>query len=126
MEYIIIALLSFSVVLLILSFFLKDPYKELKDDFDQFAMQQIQEIYQIKRKLKILDEELLVEDSHFHSHISVETRDIHKDEVHAIIKNQVWSLAQQGLSIEQIARQSSLSEEHVKMIIKEYQGESYE
>lgn len=126
MEYIIIALLSFSVVLLILSFFLKDPYKELKDDFDQFAMQQIQEIYQIKRKLKILDEELLVEDSHFHSHISVETRDIHKDEVHAIIKNQVWSLAQQGLSIEQIARQSSLSEEHVKMIIKEYQGEPYE
>lgn len=44
-----LALLILSIGLFILSAFLKDPYKELREEMDQMSMQQIQEMYQIKR-----------------------------------------------------------------------------
>lgn len=118
MELVAVALLAFSIILLVLSLFLKDPYKELRNEFDQFSMQQIQDIYQVKRKLKILEEELLMDDNP----LSASTPSIRpkKKEIHDIIKNQVWSLAQQGTPIEQIARQSSLTEQEVTEIIEEY------
>ena len=62
LEIVLISLFLFSLLLFILSFFIKDPNKELRKEFDQFSMQQFQEVYQIKKKLKILEEELLVND----------------------------------------------------------------
>jgi hypothetical protein len=122
MEYVLLSLLVLSVLLLILSFFVKDPIKELKNEVDQLSLNQIQELYQMKRKIKILEEELLVSDSDFAPTTS------QKREVHAILKNQVWSLSQQGLSMEQIAKQSSLPIEEVELILNEYsmRGEIYE
>jgi predicted Rossmann fold nucleotide-binding protein DprA/Smf involved in DNA uptake len=122
MGYVLLSLLVVSTLLLILSFFVKDPIKELKNEVDQLSLNQIQELYQMKRKIKILEEELLVSDSDFASTTS------QKREVHAILKNQVWSLSQQGLSMDQIAKQSSLPIEDVEMILNEYsmRGEIYE
>ncbi|MCM3599578.1 hypothetical protein M3175_02465 [Robertmurraya korlensis] len=122
MEYVLLSLLVVSILLFVLSFFVKDPMKELKSEIDQLSLNQIQELYQMKRKIKILEEELLVPDSDFSSTAS------QKREVHAILKNQVWSLSQQGLSIEQIAKQSSLPIEDVEMILNEFsmRGETYE
>ncbi|MGG0716492.1 hypothetical protein ABE096_02670 [Robertmurraya massiliosenegalensis] len=125
MDYIVPILLGLSILLFIISFFIKDPYKEIKNELDQFSMQQIQEIYQLKRKIKVLEEELLIDDREFQPS---PTRHQHpKKEIHAIIKNQVWTLAQQGVSIDQIAKQSSLSIEDVKNIISEFSvGVNYE
>ena len=122
MGYVLLSLLVLSTLLLILSFFVKDPIKELKNEVDQLSLNQIQELYQMKRKIKILEEELLISDSEFAPTPS------QKREVHAILKNQVWSLSQQGLSMEQIAKQSSLPIEDVEMILNEYsmRGEIYE
>ncbi|GIN60465.1 hypothetical protein J27TS8_04580 [Robertmurraya siralis] len=116
MEYIVPGLLGLSILLFIISFFIKDPYKEIKNELDQFSMQQIQEIYQLKRKIKVLEEELLIDDRDFQTASSFPEP---KKEIHAIIKNQVWSLAQQGVSVAQIAKQSSLTKEDVKDIINE-------
>jgi len=120
MEYVIVCLLGSSILLIILSFFIKDPYKELKEEFDQFSMQQIQELYQIKKKLKVLEEELLIEDDYFNPATPVKEISTPNKEIHAILKNQVWSLAQQGLSLEQISKQSSLTPNEVKSIINEF------
>lgn len=120
MEIIIPALLVLSLLLLIISFFLKDPYKELRNEFDQYSMQHIQELYQVKRKIKILEEELLMGDQDFPPPPSFSPKSSSKKEIHAIIKNQVWTLAQQGVSIEQISMQSSLSPEDVKEIVLEF------
>ncbi|MDQ0156381.1 hypothetical protein [Robertmurraya andreesenii] len=125
MDTILIGLLSLAVLLLILSIFLKDPYKEIRNELDQFSMQQIQELYQIKRKLKILEEELLIDDHDLKPISAFEPS--HRKEIHAIIKNQVWSLAQQGVPVEQIAKQSSLSNADVQHIIAEFSnGDRYE
>lgn len=125
MDFIVPGLLVISILLLILSFFLKDPVKELKNELDQFSMQQIQEIYQLKRKIKILEEELLIDEDEFKNPVSFAAPSSKRKEIHAILKNQVWSLAQQGVSIEQISKQSSLSIEDVQDIIHEFSaGES--
>ncbi|MCM3704520.1 MULTISPECIES: hypothetical protein [Cytobacillus] len=123
MESILLSLLILSIGLFILSVFLRDPYKELRDEMDQMSMQQIQEMYQIKKKLKVLEEELLVGEEPFTQHIPAEKREIHE-----IIKNQVMLLTRQGLTIEQIAIQSSLSPDEVRTIQTEmkFRGHSYE
>jgi hypothetical protein len=108
-------LLGLSLILFFLSLFQKDPYNDLKEEVDQLTILHVQETYQMKQRLRILEEELLVSEDHFTA-VSQNTGDIHE-----IIKNQVLSLAQQGKSIEQIASQSSLSKEDVFSILKEYE-----
>ncbi|MDZ5470990.1 hypothetical protein SM124_04405 (plasmid) [Bacillus sp. 31A1R] len=122
MEYIFIGLLSVSILLLLSSFFVKDSVKEVRNELDQLSMQNIQELYQIKRKLKVLEEELLLNDAEYEKPSVasfVQTVPSSKKTVHAIIKNQVISLAQQGLSIDQICKQSSLSQDDVEEILNE-------
>jgi uncharacterized protein YfkK (UPF0435 family) len=117
MGYLMIGLLAFAVLVFVLSFFLKDPYKELREEIDQLTIQQVQEMYQIKKKLKVLEEELLVDGDRLYGR-NPQYND--KKEIHEIIKNQVWSLAQQGRETSQIAKQSSLSIEEVEQIIHEF------
>lgn len=116
MSYIIISLFALAALLFLLSFFLKDPYKELREEIDQLTIQQIQDLYQIKKKLKVLEEELLVNDSLLEKQNSYDNG---TKQIHDIIKNQVWSLAEQGMEISQIARQSSLPVADVQKIINE-------
>lgn len=110
----LLLLFSFSLLLLLVSFFQKNPYKELKEEVDQLTLQQVQELYQVKQRLKILEEELLTGDDHFNGLIK------DSGEINEIIKNQVLALAQQGKPIEQIASQSSLTIDDVYSILKEY------
>lgn len=117
MGSIILILVALAALLFGLSFFLKDPYKELREEIDQLTIQQIQDLYQIKKKLKVLEEELLVNDSILEKQSSFTSG---KKQIHDIIKNQVWSLAQQGMDINQIAKQSSLSNQEVQEIISEF------
>lgn len=121
MEYLLVGLLAAALILLIVSLFLRDPNQELREEVDQLSMQHAQDMYLIKKKLKVLEEELLVEDRTFQPAQSIKAVPpmMEKKEVHEIIKNQVIMLAKQGLSVDQIARQSSLSTEEVQAIITE-------
>lgn len=127
MGTILISLFVFSILLFLVSLFLKDPYKEIREELDQLSMQQLQELYLIKKKLKVLEEELLVDDIELSPPLS-QTGSSDKKIVHDIIKNQVWSLAQQGTPIEQIAKLSSLSVQDVQGILMEFsfRGEKHE
>lgn len=127
LEIFFISLLALAVILFLLSFFLKDPYKELREEIDHLSMQQLQEIYQIKKKLKVLEEELMVNEIELSPPIS-QIPSTDRKEIHDIIKNQVWSLAGQGTPIEQIAKLSSLPVQDVQAILMEFKfrGEKYE
>lgn len=127
MEQIIIALFAIGIILFIISFFLRDPYKDLRNEFDQFTMQQIQEIYQIKKKLKLFEEELLMDEPILPESNGVSFAPERKKEINPILKNQVWSLYLQGLTVEQICKQSSLSRGEVEQVIHEFSaGDRYE
>jgi hypothetical protein len=62
MEYIQIGLLAFAIIVLILSFFKRDKVNELEEQLEQLSLTVMQEHYQIKKRIKILEEELLFHD----------------------------------------------------------------
>jgi hypothetical protein len=62
MQYMIIGLFSFAILLLILSFFKRDKVKDLEEQVEQLSLTIMQENYQIKKRIKILEEELLFHD----------------------------------------------------------------
>ncbi len=79
-------------------------------DLEELSINMIQEHYQLKKRLSLVEEEILV----------VQPQPIvHKPitEVNAILKNQVLNLHAQGIPLEQISTQSSLPIHLVEKII---------
>ena len=62
MIYAIVTILVVGAALLILSYFLNDRMEELESQLEQFSITTMQDTYQMKKKIKILEEELLPED----------------------------------------------------------------
>lgn len=62
MIYILLTLILVAVVLLVLSFFMNDKFDEIESQLEQLSISTMQDTYQIKKKIKILEEELLSED----------------------------------------------------------------
>ncbi|MGE8078139.1 hypothetical protein [Peribacillus loiseleuriae] len=121
MEYLLIGLFTFSIILLLISFVKKDPVK-LEEEMEQMTINHMQEMYQIKKKIKILEEELLIQESPLS--YAVPKPSTHKPNntsspTNEILKSQVLSLYKQGLSLEQIAKQSTLSMDTVITVIEE-------
>jgi len=116
----IIGLAGSAVVLFALSFFQRNKYKDIQKEVEELSLQFLQETYQLKKKIKILEEELLIDDSlnpHGNPRVSEAAG------VNEIIKNQVIALHHQGTSLDRIAAQSSLSVEQVREILEPYIGE---
>lgn len=66
MEIIIISLLVLAILLLILSFFKADRVTDLERNIEEMSLQHVQDIFQLKRQVRILEEELLTpEQDHF-------------------------------------------------------------
>ncbi|GAA0443300.1 hypothetical protein GCM10008983_20620 [Lentibacillus halophilus] len=56
--YVIITVIVIAVVLLILSFFMNDKFDQLESELEQISTSTMQENYQMKQKIKALEEEL--------------------------------------------------------------------
>ncbi|MED3911302.1 hypothetical protein P4597_19405 [Peribacillus simplex] len=120
METLIILLFSLAIVLLIISFFGKDKVAKLEEDLEQMTLTYTQDNYQLKKKVKILEEEFVIQDDPVppvKNKSTVNSNDI--EPIHEILKSQVLSLYSQGLSLDQIARQSSLTKEQTISVIEQ-------
>ncbi|MFD2759425.1 hypothetical protein [Lentibacillus juripiscarius] len=62
MIFAIVAVIVIAVVLLILSFFMNDKFDELESELEQISISTMQDNYQMKKKIKVLEEELLTND----------------------------------------------------------------
>lgn len=120
METLIVLLFSLAIVLLIISFFGKDKVAKLEEDLEQMTLTYMQDIYQLKKKVKILEEEFVIQDDPVppvKDQSTVTSNDI--EPIHEILKSQVLSLYSQGLTLDQIARQSSLTKEQTLSVIEQ-------
>ncbi|MEC0274481.1 hypothetical protein [Peribacillus frigoritolerans] len=120
METLIVLLFSLAIVLLIISFFGKDKVAKLEEDLEQMTLTYMQDIYQLKKKVKILEEEFVIQDDPVPSvkdQSTVTSNDI--EPIHEILKSQVLSLYSQGLTLDQIASQSSLTKEQTISVIEQ-------
>lgn len=113
MNTLIIILLSISILLFILSFFQPDKTKTIEKDMEQLSMKILQENYLLKKRVKILEEELLLEESSFNN-ISKPPATSQPNE---ILKNHVIALYNQGLDLKQISKQSSLPIQTIRSIV---------
>ncbi|BDG46514.1 MULTISPECIES: hypothetical protein [Parageobacillus] len=113
LEYAMIALLGLSLFLFFISFFAKDDVKQIEEQLDQLTLSFAQETYQLKKRLQVLEEELLIRHES-PPHIAP----AHDNDRSAFTKNRVFTLYKQGLSYEQIARETALTTEEVRMILR--------
>ncbi|MGM0751469.1 MAG: hypothetical protein ACQET6_06020 [Bacillota bacterium] len=112
MELLFIALVSFSILLLVISFFIRDRYRDIEKDIDDLSMNVLQEHYQLKKRIRVLEEELMVDGD-----APLKRTAPARKPIHEVVKNQVIALHQQGIPVEQIAKQSALSNTEVQRLI---------
>jgi len=90
-----------------------DRVQQLEEQLEQFSIATMQDTYQMKKKIKILEEELLTED--------VGTTDIKnippalKDK--PLLVQKVYHLHQHGYSNDDIAKQTDLDRHDVQTIL---------
>ncbi|MEW9677929.1 hypothetical protein ABRT01_17545 [Lentibacillus sp. L22] len=61
MMYVLITLIAVAVVLFILTFFMNDKFADLESQVEQLSISSMQDTYQLKKKIKVLEEELLTD-----------------------------------------------------------------
>lgn len=123
MEMILIGLVVLAIILFIFSFFQKDRVSDLEKNVEDLSLQHIQDVYLLKKKIAVLEEELLIQESDYLANPSPSAnRPVEsKRQVHEILQNQVLSLYQQGLSLEEIQIRSTLSQDEITTIIQNSQ-----
>lgn len=109
----LIVLLALSVVLFLISFFRQDHAHLVEQELEDLSLKFFQETYQIKKRLQTLEEEFMAPGAD----PLLPDSACERMPVNEIVKNQVLALFRQGLSFEQIARQSALPVNEVKRII---------
>lgn len=128
------------IVLIILSFFLRDPAKRVERELEDLSINIYQETNNMKRRLKIVEEELLLEpnfkvqpqkpaqapqqspmETFQQVAAQVQASKVVKSKpapkVHSILISQVLELSKQDLTIDEISKLSTLPPEQVKSII---------
>lgn len=110
MIFALFAVIAIAVILFILSFYMNDKFEELEGQLEQLSISTMQDTYQIKKKVKILEEELLVDN--FPS-----TMQQTYDQKPLLIQK-VFDLHQEGYSIEEISKQTKLSNNDVHAILQ--------
>lgn len=101
------------VVLITISFFFKGSSKKVESELEDLSFTVYQETSTIKRRLKVIEEELLIESPK----VSTSSKKQSKPVIHDIIKNQVMELHKQGYSLKEISARSSLTIDEIKYVI---------
>lgn len=108
----LVTLISVGVVLIILSFFMNDKFGELESQLEQFSITTMQDTYQMKKQIKVLEEELLSEG------ISQPILGLDKElENKPLLIQKVYHLHQQGYSVKEISTETKLDKNDIKTIL---------
>ncbi|KOO52145.1 hypothetical protein ABE042_05075 [Viridibacillus arvi] len=112
-------LMIVGIIVIIVSFFIKDHSTQIEGDVEELSLNFYQETHQLKRRLKVIEEELLLEPKLIGkpkkaaSPVATSTKGIHQ-----IIISQVQTLHKQGYTIPEISKRSSLSTEQVQEVLQ--------
>lgn len=114
MHVIILILLIIGIIALIASFFVGRSSKGLEEEIEQVSISLHQEVSNIKRRLKAVEEELMV------GIVPPVQRSTTapKKPVHQIIVSQILALHSQGFSLAEIAKRASLSTDEVADVLR--------
>ncbi|UTR14424.1 hypothetical protein MM221_17975 [Salipaludibacillus sp. LMS25] len=97
MQWIIIGLFSLSAVLFLLSLFQRDSNKEIENQVENMSIQMMQEIYYLKKKINVLEEEFLMESNKLSEEEGTPTAN------KVLTRDDILSLYEEGYSLAHIA-----------------------
>ncbi|WP_107841705.1 hypothetical protein [Metasolibacillus meyeri] len=113
-----IILMIVGIFFIILSLFLRDSTKKVEKEVEELSISIFQETNQLKRRLKVVEEELMLEPNfQVAKKRYTPTQTTVTQPVNGILVSQVLELNKQGLAINEISRLSTLSEEQVRQIL---------
>ncbi|KGR74602.1 hypothetical protein CD33_16045 [Ureibacillus sinduriensis BLB-1 = JCM 15800] len=130
-------LIIIGIICIVASFFLKDTSKKVEQDLEDLSISIYQETNSLKKRLKIIEEELLLEPNFAvkQSTIDKKSFEIHNknaqlthssqtnaanntQQINEILVNQVIQLNKQGYPVDEISKMSTLSKEQILTILK--------
>ncbi len=115
-------LIIVGIIIFIASFFVGNQSKQLEKDVEELSLNFYQETHQLKRRLKAVEEELLIEPQ---MTFGKQKKKVNLKEnakvtihgIHQILISQVMTLHKQGYNIDEISKRSSLTLEQIQAII---------
>jgi hypothetical protein len=113
MTIMIIILFIISIVLIGFSFLQRDNVKELEQELDHLQLSAMQEIYKLKKKMKLVEEELLQSDTP----LKVETKNVSENE--QTNTSRILAKYHQGMSLDAIALSEGTSAKEISAIVKQ-------
>lgn len=118
MTYLIVSLIGIAIVLFIISFFADDKIAKLEEQFEQFSITTMQDTYQLKKRIKILEEEILSSNVSQKPNQEQNMRNVPDSVKHKpLLIQKVYHLHQQGYSNVDISQQTTLSEDDIQTIL---------
>lgn len=111
-------LIIIGIISIIASFFLKDTSKRLEKEVEELSIQLYQETNTLKRRVKILEEELMLGSSFQMKEKNTQTDMKQGKPVPQILVQQVIELNKQGYAIDEIRKLSTLSKDQILHILK--------
>ncbi|HEX5564296.1 MAG TPA: hypothetical protein VFX34_05015, partial [Sporosarcina sp.] len=106
-------LLCIGILLIILSFFIGKSTRKNEEEIENISISLHQETNQLKKRLKAVEEELMIGVGPALNGQKRKTKPVHE-----IIVNQILSLKAQGYSIPEIAKRASLPDEEVVDVLR--------
>ncbi|KGP72971.1 hypothetical protein [Pontibacillus yanchengensis] len=130
MLYIILTLFGVAFALYLLSFAMKDRFKDLEEQVEQLSMTTMQESYQLKKKMRILEEELLVDDVSTTMYSGAQaTQKSSKHQTNPTSTSQAYQpplvqkvlhMYEKGYTTRDIAQETSLKEHDILTTLQQY------
>ena len=108
-------LIIIGLIAVIVSFFLGNSTEKHADELEKVSISLHQETSGLKKRLKAVEEELMISISPMSSGLQSKTQ---AKPVHEIIVNQILSLKSQGFSVDDIAKRSSLTNGQVTSVLR--------
>ncbi|MGD6832266.1 hypothetical protein ACQCT5_08885 [Sutcliffiella halmapala] len=110
-----ILLIAIAAGLIALSFFVGDKYSELQEEVEQLSLDVVQDKYKLERKIKVLEEELLIGAAPLHTKKVQEKKAAHQD---VSQEDVTISLFKKGYTASQISQFTSTSIEKVESVLQ--------
>ncbi|MBM7097046.1 MULTISPECIES: hypothetical protein [Alteribacter] len=103
MSGLVITMFSVSAILFILSFTRKDPAKDVEKQLENFSITLMQEMYQLKKKMKTIEEEFVIGNE---AASAAETGSVPNE----LTRDDVLALYEEGFDIKDISKKTNRSE----------------
>lgn len=115
MLYVLLTIIIIGIILFASTFFMNDKLVHIEQQLEQFSISTMQDTYQLNKKLKVLEEELLTNNS-YNVHSEKDPTSNTKDE-QPLLLQKVYHLYEQGYSIEDISKETGLKNYDIQTIL---------